>query len=83
MPPNSLDMEPEVDARLKNTIFPDAGDDKLSKSLFAGWRRWFADSFAVRGANRSAKKRDADKAYDSEARAFEVTDEDGSDCDEE
>ena len=81
LPPNSLDMEP--DARLKNTIFPDAGDDKVSQSLFAGWRRWFADSFAVRGANRRARRRDADKANDSEARAFEVTDEDGTNCDEE
>ena len=78
-------MEPDnnkVDARLKNIIFSDAGD-KVSQSLFAGWRRWFADSFAVRGANRRAKKRDADKAYVSEARTFEVTDEDGTNCDEE
>ena len=79
-------MEPDnnkVDSRLQNTIFPDAGDDKVSQSAFAGWRRWFADSFGVRGAIRPAKKRDADKANDSEARAFEVTDEDGCNCDEE
>jgi hypothetical protein len=79
-------MEPDnnkVDAKLKNTIYPDAGDDKVSQSLFAGWRRWFADSFNVRGANRRARKRDADKAYDSDVRAFEVTDEDGTNYDEE